>query len=133
MNLISQVCNLDLSKQLHELGVRVESIFVHIIEDGGNHRLVCLFQEFKYLQIRYAETYPAYTVSELGLMLPDEFISLKSCEEWLAFEVFSSPDGSLVEIPYCDSKTEADCRAKALIYCIENGLVKVEDINNDPS
>lgn len=26
--------------------------------------------------------------------------------------------------------TEADCRAKALIYLIENNSLKVEDINN---
>lgn len=132
MNIEQQVCSLELSKRLHELGVKSDSIFVHIIEEGGNHRIICLLQEFKHLQIRYVETYNAYTAGELGLILPDGHYSMKHEHEFTVWDDAIASDAALRLVRATQSKSEADCRAKALIWLIENGYVKVEHINNEP-
>ncbi|HMH09688.1 MAG TPA: hypothetical protein VK553_03190, partial [Candidatus Nitrosopolaris rasttigaisensis] len=62
------------------------------------------------------EYFSAFTVAELGDMLPDYFDSGKKDNEWLCRAL--SPISS-----YITGETEANVRAKMYIYLIENGLI----------
>jgi hypothetical protein len=84
------------------------------------------------------EKYSAFTASELGQMLPSEFncpddgkLSLiyeKTLNNiWLTQTLYEGGKGVYVQ----DSSSEADSRAKMLIYLLENNLIDVKDINND--
>lgn len=135
MKLENQVSSLELSKKLKELGVKQESLFYwsgnpgveyklhnsdcgHRPETGGND-MFC----------------SAFTSSELGEMLPEVIngglLSTRRCNEgWYAR--YEDLNNSIV-IPNNIPKpfigeyheTEANCRAKMLIYLIENGLIKL--------
>ena len=108
-----QVANLELSRKLKSLGVKQESAFyydvagkVHLITDGRkSYHLTA-----------------AFTVAELGEMLPKNYSSIRPLEAdtWHCYRYHPSQiQGSTEAI------TEADARAKMLIYLIEKGIVKV--------
>lgn len=70
--------------------------------------------------------YSAFTVAELGLMLPDNHLAIRTTMgEFSAWEYFKR--GSLM--PMVDVRTEAECRANILIYLLETGIIKPEEIN----
>jgi hypothetical protein len=128
MNLESQVCSLDLAKRLKELGVKQESFFWYgKVENpcfNETNEDMIIFQALWQLNetCHYYTECCAFNVSELGEMLPEGFsmikhkgFSIKSPNEW---------DRQLKDA------NEANARAKMLIYLIENGLVKAEDIND---
>ena len=114
MKLEQQVCNLELSKKLKELGVKQESIFYWRLDDSR------LFQgEFYEDNIQYGITFcydsslgslnpdthiSAFTVAELGEMLPREMRIECFKENW--------------KQGYLDD-TEANARAKMVIYLKE--------------
>lgn len=113
MKLEDQVCSLDLAKNLKELGVKQESLF---------YWETCADQK----RIIYAPSrdendkhFPAFTVAELGWMLPEHSSSEKN------------QDGSFNGYYYQNehqpiySESEADVRAKMLIYLIENNLMEL--------
>lgn len=115
MKLEDQVCSLELSKRLKELGVKQESIFWWPGENPDYHPVRALS---KNEPSDYWSS--AFTVAELGEMLPVGIItelanlSVKG-KRWLCKE------NSIVEIR---AETEANARAKMLIHQIEKGLVK---------
>lgn len=125
MQLKKQVCNQVLSKRLAELGVKQESLFwwkVDLLNDGQNTH-IC-FQDKITGNLTW-DFYSAFTVAELGEMLPDDWytyhqtyeggLNLDKGRHW-----FGSQRGTeLME----HALTEADARAKMLIYLLENGLV----------
>lgn len=151
MNLESQVCSLELSKRLDELGVKKESYFYWIefknysspIEQINKLRNEIInfvelqdYRERDYL--KDFKEYAAFTVGELGEMLPKYIIKegyeyyynqipSKHCDSWIIFyrDSFHSWDGEDME-----DKNEANARAKMLIYLIENGLIKNETDTN---
>ena len=113
-----QVCRLDLAKRLEELGVKQESLFywedrrsnglgLHLFWDGGKNDAMY-------------PTFSAFTVAELGEMLPFNFASQRNNyhgdRDWVCFK-------SGTEFNVFDG-TEADARAKMLINLIETGAVK---------
>lgn len=138
MKLQDQVCSLELSKHLKDLGVRQESYFVWIDkfpmfnENGPVLKIHEIVQEWgdKFLTgpVRTAvatQTYSAFTVAELGEMLPQYFESWrfsdtkkKDKDRW---ECAGHEEGN--PTPPFDGVTEADARAKMLIYLIENKLI----------
>jgi hypothetical protein len=122
------VCAREYGKKLDELGVTVESFFVYgdyiISEGGGEPPYHCGYP----LLLRTAREFtdgnpfiPAYTVAELGEMLPDFVVSYHSVYRWICecreLEVGIARD-------FMD-KTEADARALMLIWLIENKHVEV--------
>lgn len=140
MKLEDQVCSLDLAKKLKELGVKQDSYFYWVRE----------FREemppFKLQSGRRPDSIEdcsAFTVGELGEMLPTKTRD--------SFQVMSVKDGGW----YCVreevrvsalantrhvgqhrdewANTEADARAKMLVYLIENNLLKVAQINQSES
>jgi len=115
MRLEDQVSSLELSKRLKELGVKQgESLFIMRV-DGG-HVILNKPQDWDSNSDHY---YSAFTVAELGAMLPQYPYYLpvrqKDGIEW----------GIRVNGEWIQEKTEADARAKMLIHLIEKGLVTV--------
>lgn len=127
MKLENQVTSLELSKKLKELGVRQESLFYwtqiqspewsirqhseldEVVEggDGWTYLEEGLYREC---------VYSAFTVAELGEMLPKALIQ---------YETFTTGHraiwnhGEHTEL----ENTEADARAKMLIYLLEKKLI----------
>jgi hypothetical protein len=136
MNLEQQVCALELAKRLKELGVKQKSYFVYARE--------VLVPEFRYGG--YAETrpdiwkliepfiYSAFTVSELGEMLPSSDIYPTSDLTFWIAKINSAGDRWQTDILrngkslHIDSdKNEANLRAKMLIYLLENSLMELPE------
>ena len=120
MKLEDQVISLELARQLKELGFEQgKSLFI-IRRDGG-HIILNKTNEWDGNREHY---YSAYTVAELGEMLPEGFnsIYLKILK---GFRV-SNDEGELAIkygiMPKVD-KTEANARAKMLVYLKENKLI----------
>lgn len=116
MDIEKQVTSLELSKRLKELGVEQESLFWWVNYDyplgvrddlwnvQGNH-------------VGYKEYYSAFTVAELGEMLPEGIRSSKYQRKWICKK------GHTRNTYYEYADTEADARAKMLIYLLENKLI----------
>lgn len=117
MKLENQVVSLDLSKRLKELGVKSPSNFYWDEGDGIEDRL-----EYSPNHV-FLELIPAYTVAELGEMLPTLTTSWKSA---LGNWVCEVPPQMNEENIFAD--TEADARAKMLIYLIENNLLQTNSL-----
>lgn len=140
MKLEDQVCSLELAKKLVELDVEVEPYFCwYEIDDRYttlNHDTVgeVRWVVGQYIKGEYAsEWYPAYTVAELGELIKapnngdDVFCDFLTHEVrvWLAspeadYDYPAPQEGSCFA-----ADTEADARAKMLIYLIENNLMEV--------
>jgi hypothetical protein len=115
MKIENQVVSLELAKKLKELGVKQESIFCWC--DEGDD--LCLLEQGD-AEILEKEYISAFTVAELGEILPPFYRSTnvgKDEIQW--FEVTHTFDLK----PAFYDETEADARAKMLIYLIENNLI----------
>lgn len=136
MELTSQVCSLELAKRLKELGVKGDCTFYW--SDEGDENFILKFKSYnKEVNGDSVEWFLAYTVAELGELLPnmikkvpedynEEYIWYLSiekgtttgwnvkyiCYDYEAIDWFTLTDDS-----------EADARAKMLIYLLENNLV----------
>ena len=113
-----QVTSLELSKQLKELGVKQDSLFSWIeYDNGGAHVEMTKWAKTQYGGIgrKEKDLFAAFTVAELGEMLPQGTHSFKFAESdyrvWNETVSFSEPK-------------EADARAKMRIWLIENKLVE---------
>lgn len=129
MKLEEQVVSLELAMKLKELGVKQES---HLVweppntEWGWTDWIIIPFSE-KHEPENY---YHAYTVAELGEMLLCEFHTeettyhLVTSKEYTGWHIRydSHLDGQYVGI---QEHTEADARAKMLIYLIEQRLIEL--------
>lgn len=121
MKLEDQVVSLDLAKRLKELGVKQKSHFIWA--NGGYKWFVSPDHEI--IRINdpgYAQPWPsAFTVAELGEMLPHNYSTWRRTNndrEWWVSDLATGRYGEHT------ATTEADSRAKMLIYLIEKGLVK---------
>lgn len=137
MKLENQVVSLDLAKRLKELGVKQESLFYWVSGD------IVALPEWRVAQkreirlgkgqrTRDVETYSAFTVAELGEMLPGN-TGTKSEALY-----FVTQKGLMGRMWYCNAidmltnkprygyegNTEADARAKILIYLLKNKLIE---------
>jgi len=125
MKLEYQVCSLELAKKLKELGVKQESLFWWTDLDP---KPVLQF-EHCYGKKHGYNFFSAFTVGELGNI--DEMWSWVNeiyCryeygkKKWIFEKQKDSGD-------FIKADTEANVRAKCLIYLIENNLISSE-INN---
>ena len=137
MELEQQVTSLELSKKLKELGVPQESLAYFIKNECIDKDYNCrndddyfdlhIFDSWepmsKSLTMSKTEFYSAFTVAELGEMLPDWSSGAKGGGKWgynfICGGKFSQLDDDIEE------NTEADARAKTLIYLFENKLIKL--------
>lgn len=120
MELEKQVCSFELAKRLKELRVKQESFYLWDGVDRDLHRS----DDDQWLIDR---CYSAFTVAELGEMLPKNCRTRRSIDhkdDWLV--------DSLSTDHMAHSPTEADARANMLIYLLENGLIlEVSDGRQD--
>lgn len=139
MKLEQQVCSLELSKRLKELGVRQESLFYWVITLTTEYHLSQYDGVLPNGLKERNDCYSAFTVAELGEMLPGGLpayqdvdgtvlnISKTIKKEWLCG--YSCHDSlepwRLNWAGYETADTEADARAKMLIYLLENSLIKL--------
>lgn len=124
MKLEQQVCSLELSKRLRELGVKQESVFYWSqggIYNEGTDWQVCYASRATRINGKELDWYSAFTVAELGEMLPKNVlwqsitgftVGAWSCEVMIGHEHHR-----------VGADTEADARASMLIYLIENNLI----------
>lgn len=133
MKLEDQVCSLELSKRLKELGVKQESLFVWIS---------IIKTEFNFIKLREsfepdsegigAYNYAAYTAAELGELLPkgitvddiNYFYTQIPCRDAKWWSIFYRNEFVSLKFNKIDP-IEADARAKMLIYLLENKLMEL--------
>ena len=123
MTLEQQVTSLELSRRLKELGVKQESLFWwHTHEDPQvpqhTDYVFANWENCKW-DVAFCDKVSAFTVTELG-----EMLQLDKCE-WLVCS--KDPISKEFCMTYmkqiAKADTEANARAKMLIYLIENNLL----------
>ncbi len=126
MKLENQVCSLELAKKLKELGVKQKSLiwWIYIVSSSyeGDDDFATRKEGWKLSQAPWKDeknSYSAFTVAELGEMLPQGCASFR-CSH--SNEYKCVPPRILQEYSTMIGNTEADARAKMLIYLIENNL-----------
>lgn len=127
MKLEQQVSSLEPSQKLRRLGVKQESLFYY--NEFGD-LVGDVFDNSWRADNWKAELISAFTISELGEMLP-EFIERRDGTYYIAVH----RTNGIWEIMYEDldqacictfhASTEADARAKMLIYLLENQLYDI--------
>lgn len=132
MKIENQVSNLDLSRRLKELGVPQESLYSWLIaSDGARLMNNPVLDTYKYF-----ERYSAFTVSELGEMLPAGIKGLgitvhqfqeHKLDEKTWFIAYTDYFSGVVEGEQRD-ENEANCRAKMLVYLIEHSIIDVKSL-----
>lgn len=116
MNIEYQVCSFELSKRLKELGAKQTAYWKWTSHDEGE-TIICWPSERV-----SAEEYSAFTVAELGELLPN-----------LAYTFRTTKDNWISQSREADQNfrgtTEADARAKMLIFLIENNFINLNKEN----
>lgn len=114
MTLEQQVCSLDLAKRLKELGVKQEGYFSWYIDEYQNTEVSRVAPQGRFSE----RLFSAFTVAELGELLyrQPKYIgtTLEEGDKWRIqydMQVWRLAD------------TEADARAKMLIYLLEKKLI----------
>lgn len=127
MELSQQVCSLESAKRLKELGVKQDSYFDWhecSYSSAGNKRWWLLDHQG---DLCILDSCSAFTVAELGVMLPDghgtwQFRFGKNHRNtgWHGRHI---DNGDTFGFFNNTSPTEAEARAKMLIYLLENKLI----------
>lgn len=116
LTLEQQVCNLESAKRLKELGVRQESLWHWFVSKSGV-KFIGQVHEVRGDFYQYA----AFTCAELGELLP------------LHIDIYKTDHRTWIVVPnqyyertgVChEQNTEAEARARMLIYLIDNGIIK---------
>lgn len=121
MKLEQQLTSLELSKKLKELGVKQESYFYWVLKPTYYEFVLRPKEDHQSIEPKLRknyEQYNAFTVAELGEMLPDYFSSQKRDKidnDFICWNIKLQVDFR--------ADTEADARAKMLIYLLENNLI----------
>jgi hypothetical protein len=130
MELSKQCCSLIQAKKLKELGLtqqtefyfRGENIwYLREVTDWGNQEQFSELMESGY---ESSTIFSAYTVAELGVMLPCGYDTMQTTGDgWRGYDM----DGKdAVEGVF---KTEAECRAAILIHLLESGNLTHQECN----
>lgn len=126
-----QVCGLELAQKLKELGVEQESMFYW--SHGFNCQKMDDFWELLFIEserLKYGDKISAFTVAELGEILPSGFKVCKTGTlKYLGSQCIEQ--GEWEDLPETLSQLEADARAKMLIYLIEKGLYEPQPTKKD--
>jgi hypothetical protein len=144
MKIEDQVCTLEQAKKLKELGVVQESFFCWIGDDNPDPKYNTPYKLYGTSHARgevgaswYEHRIAAFTVAELGLMLPSffgsykidagNFITGKNWCEYLCQNFYGKTNSEKYGRDV--SLTEANARAAMLINLIEMQGIRVEEIN----
>lgn len=137
MKLEDQICSLELAIRLKELGVKQNSLFDWYCQVGGiildtDVRGKWIIRPELERNQGVGERCSAFTVAELGGMLPQEINSF-----WIRFLKYSKEfevgyweemcDGDERRFSHYKDEKESDARAKMLIHLLEEGLVNPKE------
>jgi hypothetical protein len=123
MKLEEQVVSLELSKKLRDLGVEQESLFYYVLRGellAGYELCYRVGESIGYLEQYFKEVISAFTVAELGEILPPLVTSARG-EDGVGWYIMHDIGGITEHV---SDMTEANARAKMLIELIEKGIVK---------
>lgn len=139
MPLEQQVCSLELAKELKELGYPQESLFYWDIgkfpvrQDGKDRKPFIQFSKKVLINESYIS---APTVAELGKKLPQIikikkikyqlFCSVAMDKKWFVVYANEKDYTDNAPFPFLICDTEADARAKMLIYLIKNKHIELK-------
>ncbi len=125
MILRDQCCTMAQGKILVELGIEVAALFYHVDNAFLGYEGVKIREKLNQKAkwgipenggiIKY---YPAFTVAELGEMLPSCYTTMKLTHGWKGYD--RDENDALGEEMYF--KTEVECRAEILIYIIKKDV-----------
>lgn len=125
MELERQVCSLRLAKRLKELRVKQESLFW-----WGNYVRTGILPEYNRNKLHYGKygdafepTCAAFTVAELGEMLPRYFQTVRCVGKTLPWQCSHDDLAWHEKHEAIHADIEADARAKMLIYLLEHKLI----------
>ena len=135
MPLEKQVCSLELAKKLKELGQKQESLFYWYSLDTADTPQtfdISYGNNTTMFGVPIQEKIFAFTVAELGEMLPEEISDMREQEYWVNMSrgmggcwVAGYRKNGTEGVYFLHSaETEADARAKMLIYLLENNLIE---------
>lgn len=149
MPITTHVTSLELSRRLKELGVKKESLFYWTYSNMFGNETYYL-QYFEPVEGGYNEEHleddiPAYLASELDQLIAvatnGEYAFITNEELTMGYRVYEpimeSEGLELTRVGYkleiiegagIMDENPADCRAKCLIYLIENHLISVEEL-----
>ncbi len=126
MKLKDQVCSLEFAKKLKELGVEQKSLYcwsnAEWDERGReSRRKVWGVREKAIPEPEYSIS--AFTVAELGELLPFSQVNKQYCRSVRQkLGSYSCEYETLTKSEFFIADTEADARAKMLIWLLETGL-----------
>jgi len=126
MKLEDQVCSFDQARKLTELGVTLDTTFHWECFNFETPKLAYLEAEDVIALYDYPESfYPALTVAELGVLL-QPYTVVRNVDNgkiyWRLLDDYYLPKWES-KAPLFYKDTEAEGRAEALIWLIENGYV----------
>ena len=130
MKLEHQVISLELAKRLKALGVpqKGHCLFAHYLNAGQPVDAIVDATMYSEQDADYwdAKLIAAFTVAELGEMLPDLYYSLRHAgdKKW-ACNLYMGARKDGAEYPNMHGDTEAEARGLMLAYLIENNLMSV--------
>lgn len=119
MNIHSQVCPLNISKEIaNAFTIKFENVWIWLEVDNPfsdeKDWDLCLWGE----QHTGKKYYPAFTVAELGDLLPTHYSTIKNeIGGWVCFARWDKND-----VPNMFGRTEAESRSEMLAYLIKNQL-----------
>jgi hypothetical protein len=142
MKLQDQVCTLEQAKKLSELGINQKSLFYYTQDNTPLNSNLATWgyrQENMPVYVKYLRQsdistsdlffeYSAFTVAELGMMLPSETLTIRRGSEYLEFPNWEWENEGQQKGWGCFD-TEASARADHLIMLLENNLIKVKEVN----
>jgi len=122
MKLEKQICSLEHAKKLKELGVKQESEWIWAIMNIGAGQSAYIYNTVGDKGYHRDEHYSAYTVAELGDILKDYSGNVEYDGKFKKWRIIYFESSYTTEI----IGSEADARAKLLIYLLENKLLKAK-------
>lgn len=127
MNIEQQVVSLELAKKMKELGFDDYSFFTYAVFDHAT--FIWTKKDFSLDKSTepLLATYPAYTVAELGNMLPWDIVIHRDIDKGWHI-TFQANGMTEKDMQFSEGPIETDARAKMLIYLAENNLINPKDI-----
>lgn len=129
MKLENQVCTLEQAKRINTLIGKANTAFAFVSENDKSYEIV-LCSGYGWADFPcysgYKFNYPAYTVAELGVMLPaGKYDTCGWSDGWRIY----TEDGhdAIGDVTF---SSEADARASVLIHLLENKHITAEEVNN---
>lgn len=140
MKIENQVCSLEQAKRLEELGIEGGTAFYWKVNETQS---VVTESQMRFWIEKYVpvcnDYYPAFTVAELGVMLPD-FITSDALYTYQQRRATLDRVKRNHEISYWNlgdkklyssySNSEAECRASLVIYLLKEKIITPEEVNN---